>query len=177
MGRQEDYTNPATLRAESDIIIYFRNILPGWHVEDARAKKVHHDFILHSACGTKRFTVDVKLDGLIDRTGRVLFEDYIQHDSGRIERGWGRCVDLDFLAVVGRSSGRVWMVSLPKLRHLVRYNACGDNYPENWARNRKRVNEDYMTTYGYAIPIGEIQAFCPAACVMVGTLPPALNGQ
>jgi hypothetical protein len=170
MGRREDYTNPHTLRAESDVLSYFRAILPDWNVDDARRLKVHHDLVLRSHCGTRSFKVDVKLDGVVDRTGRILFEDYIQHDDGRIEQGWGRCNDLDFLAVVGRESGRVWMVSLPKLRHIVRYNASGDNYPATWARNRKRVEEDRMTTYGYAVPMAELQDFCSAACVLVGRL-------
>ncbi len=95
-----DVANPLYREAEDRAIAGFLRFMePGSRIEDMRHRNRHGDFYAISP-RESRFLVDVKTDKWIGRTGRLAWEDHIKNKNGSLSPGWGRCLDLNFLAFV-----------------------------------------------------------------------------
>lgn len=139
----------------------------GADVLDMRADHLPWDFTILTPYNQLR-RVDVKADKYIDRTGNVVFESAHfwkpEYGEGLMKKGWGWNEKLDWLAVVGADSGRLWLLSMHDFRAFMKREMPPKGYSvenEQWVTQGSLVPLEDLRTFGAVILERTLDAWNP----------------
>lgn len=164
-----DVNDTVNRKAEDVVYTAICGYFPSEHfdVHDLRALHKKWDFTVFRRRDRRTFTVDVKCDHYVEGTKRFAFEMFHIFDDGRIESSWGLNPRLHFIALIPDTLR--WIRVLPM--HYVRsYVALMQRLHttesllehKGWKEIQKqnRGRGAGWITYGWAVPLEEIEAYC-----------------
>lgn len=140
---------------ERHAIQFFQRI--GWVVEDLSEdilyQKQDTDIRVCSPNG-RAYTIEVKNDGKIEKTGNVLVELWMNRKTGDCP-GWYYTCKADYLCYINSVTGAAYFLDWPAVKELVRAKAGVHKSFYNW-RDACRGQAQLLPVEGILRPAGAI---------------------